>query len=159
MGWGQWERLDGDASQPATLIISQETPTSFSFGLEAMNGGNSGEVLEQVRIKGQAITLAGEEGCHLDFKLEQRQMRLEAGDGCLALAGMGMYFSGRYARAGQPILAPPPAPLSAEERALSNLPGEYIISFPVTPGSWRARIWTGLGATVRSYDVCGLGTA
>lgn len=84
---------------------------------------------------------------------------MEASEGCQALAGMGVFFSGRYAQASSRP-AQTAAPGGPDEQDLAQLTGPYNQSFLDTRKLIREdKDLDQLGVTVRFYGVRGLFTA
>jgi uncharacterized protein YecT (DUF1311 family) len=156
---GKWDRVGVGRFDEATLTISEATPLGFIFALEAMSGGNSGEVSGQAKVEGNRAWYEDEQNCRLDFSLAGGKIKVQGNEGCQYYAGNGVHFDGEYARAGARPVARP-APPSAEQKALAALAGKHYQLFLDTMQlEGEEQDLDGWGAKVRSYGVRGLFTA
>jgi hypothetical protein len=98
---GDWERTDWQAG--ASLIIKSFKGNRFHFEIEAVNGGNSGEIGGEGVLQGDSAISEETDGCRLALKLsvDRKKIKLSATSGCSQFAGNGVYFDGDYEKNGK----------------------------------------------------------
>lgn len=101
--WGAWER-DANGFHAASLEIRETTERGFRFRMDAMNGGNIGEVAGEAVLAGPDAavftdTADGGKACRLEMRRRRgsgANLTVTASEGCQFFAGYGVDFGGEF---------------------------------------------------------------
>ncbi len=159
---GEWERIDSNKFDNATVKITDVTPKNFKFTIIAVSGAHVGETEGLAEIKGNRAFYAAET-CRVIFKIVGADLTVQATEGCLKDAGTGVYFDGTY-RKGEKVPAPTLKSrgilrTEKEERAFRKLVGrDYELFVNSMQLIFQEDELDGLGARVVRGAVRGLFT-
>lgn len=125
---GTWERLGGPGTG-ATLALSPGKQSHVDVAIDAGNGGNSGAFSARGVPAGNALVVRYQDACTLTLRRVDHQIQVEQDGGDAQCgAGAGVFFGGRYVRAGNPmpdwnLVTLGVLPTAAEDAAVRRLLG------------------------------------
>jgi len=97
---GEWKRMDTDRFNSATLIIFNETKTSFDFQMDAYSGAHTGFINGTAAIDGSLGYFSDTStGAIMSFVLKSGIIDLTANTAANGQAGAGVEFDGKYTKA------------------------------------------------------------
>ncbi|UOO38246.1 hypothetical protein IZU99_03040 [Oscillospiraceae bacterium CM] len=96
---GEWNRKNGGVFNTSTLVIFNETKTSFDFQISAFFGGHMGFFDGTATISGNtAICMEAETRAEITMKLHNGDIELGANEAANGYGGAGVYFEGTYTK-------------------------------------------------------------
>ncbi|WP_434710345.1 hypothetical protein J3P75_10800 [Pseudomonas sp. R1-1] len=125
-----WQLIPPSASTSATVITQRDDATHISFDITAAEAGNSGDLTGIAELKdGKAVFV--QDDCILVFTPVNGVLDISQGEaGGYCSAGLGVYYTGRFVAAQQPLtldydlLSLGLARTPLEDQALRSLLGE-----------------------------------
>jgi len=125
-----WQLIPPSASTSATVITQRDDATHISFDITAAEGGNSGDLTGIAELKDGKAVFA-QDDCVLVFTPVNGVLDIsQAAAGGYCSAGLGVYYTGRFVAAQQPLtldydlLSLGLARTPLEDQALRSLLGE-----------------------------------
>jgi hypothetical protein len=159
---GEWHRLDTGRFASASLVIFNETTSSFDFQVDAFRGSHMGFIEGTAIIEGSSAecTLA-ETGAHISMNLSDNLIELQANDAANGYGGAGVVFDGTFTSDDLPedtLLSMGYVDTESQDDAFRVMVGEDYERFINTANIRDDGTDTdGFGATVYSWWVFGFG--